>query len=65
MKEVIRNNDAVYHGVVAEEYLLQGNDTVSDLPTGDVPVGSVAYNAALTVMYMFDGTEWQEIGGGE
>lgn len=65
MERVKRSNDAIYHNVVAEEYLLQGNDTVSDLPTDDVPVGSVAYNAALTVMYMFDGTEWQEIGGGE
>lgn len=65
MKKVVRSNEAIYSSVVAEEYLLQGNETVSDLPTDDVPVGSVAYNAALTIMYMFDGTAWQEIGGGE
>jgi len=65
MKRVYRSNEMLYDNKIAREYLLEGAETDSDLPTGDVPVGSVAYNAALTVMYMFDGTEWQEIGGGE
>ena len=65
MKRVCRSNEMVYDNTVAREYLLEGTETDSALPTGDVPVGSVAYNAAMTVMYMFDGTAWQEIGGGE
>jgi hypothetical protein len=69
MKRVYRSNDMVYDNMVAREYLLEKKngqeETDSDLPTNDVPVGSEAYNATLTSMYMFDGTEWQKIIGGE
>lgn len=63
MKPVYRNNEMVYDTIVAREYLLEGSETDSDLPTDDVPVGSTAYNAAVTVMYMFDGSAWNQIGG--
>jgi len=63
MKRVYRNNEMVYDTIVAREYLLEGSETDSDLPTDDVPAGSTAYNAAMTVMYMFDGSAWNQIGG--
>lgn len=63
MKRVYRSNEMLYDNKIAREYLLEGTETDSDLPTDDVPAGSVAYNAAMTEMYMFDGAAWAPIGG--
>lgn len=63
MKRVYRSNEMLYDNKIAREYLMEGTETDSDLPTDDVPVGSVAYNADMTDMYMFDGAAWNAIGG--
>ena len=43
-----------------KELLMKNADAI--LPT-DVPAGSTAYTADMSVLKMFDGEEWKDIGG--
>lgn len=45
-----------------KEILMKKED--AELPT-DVPAGSTAYTADMSVMKMFDGEAWKIIGGDE
>lgn len=43
------------------EYVLKSTETKSDLPTEDVPAGSIGYKGDLSLFCIYDGEAWQEV----
>ena len=54
-----------WHTHARRQIMIQTGETKADLPTTDIEAGSVAYNAALTLIYQFDGEEWVRVGEDE
>ncbi len=67
MEHSLATDDYVVVNTGAESWerqeLLMKNSSVT-LPT-DVPVGSVAYTPDGSYFAVFDGTDWNQFGGGE
>ena len=61
MVTIMKNNNNVAYNV--KEFIANSADELNSIPTQDLGAGSAALIVPAGDVYMYDGQEWQLIGG--